>query len=158
MIPIPSALQGLDGPRPKQSGLGSGNGHRTIFGFGRRSSRNMLVALLPLVAAGPASAFVWATDSAADQGMCVSATIPGLCKQKLDALKVSQTGDIIIIRNDKIIFEWYAPGAGPAGSGHGRNTSVMGTWSSVTKSLIGATSMAYAYDHCGLRACLKLSS
>ena len=104
MIPIPSALQGLDGPRPKQSGLGSGNGHRTIFGFGRRSSRNMLVALLPLVAAGPASAFEWATDSAADQGMCVSATIPGLCKQKLDALKVSQTGDIIII---------------PAGTPHG---------------------------------------
>ena len=111
----------------------------------------MLVVLLPLVAADPASAFEWTTDSAADQGMCVSATIPGLCKQKLDALKVSQTGDIIVIRNDKIIFEWYASGAGPAGSGHGRNTSLMGTWSSVTKSLIGATSMAYAYDHCGLR-------
>ena len=98
-----------------------------------------------------ASAFEWTTDAAANQGMCVSATIPGLCSKKLDALKVSQTGDIIIIRNDKIIFEWYASGAGPAGVDHGRNTSLMGTWSSVTKSLIGATSMAYAYDHCGLK-------
>ena len=85
----------------------------------------MLIVFSSLVASSlshPAFAFEWTTDAAANQGMCVSATIPGLCSKKLDALKVSQTGDIIIIRNDKIIFEWYASGAGPAGVDHGRNT------------------------------------
>src|SRR4051794_5618999 len=51
-----------------------------------------------------ASAFEWTTDAATNQGMCVSATIPGLCTNKLDALKVRQTGDLIVIRNDRIIF------------------------------------------------------
>src|SRR4051794_3915979 len=58
----------------------------------------------------------------------------------------ARPADLIVIRNDRIIFEWYA-----SGGGHGRNTSLMGTWSSVAKSLVGATSMAYAYDHCGLK-------
>ena len=55
-----------------------------------------------------AEAFEWQTVSPASQGFSTG---------KLDALRDSLarrgTKALLIVRNDKIVYEWYAPGHGP---------------------------------------------
>jgi CubicO group peptidase (beta-lactamase class C family) len=63
--------------------------------------------LLGLVDPVPGQAFEWRSSPPADQGMS---------KEKLDALKDElasrKTRALLVIRNDRIVYEWYAAGHG----------------------------------------------
>jgi CubicO group peptidase (beta-lactamase class C family) len=104
------------------------------------------VAVAALLAAGPARAqqaategpqsltvptpFTWQTATPESQGL------PG---PKLDALKDAlaalKTRAFLVVRNDKIVYEWYADGHGPART-HGT--------ASLAKAVVGGLSLAIA--------------
>jgi CubicO group peptidase (beta-lactamase class C family) len=93
-----------------------------------------LTAQIPAPAIGPAptvaAPFVWATTAPESQGMS---------GEKLDALKevlaAKKTRAFLVIRNDKIVYEWYAPGV--------TATTKQGT-ASLAKALVGGMSLAVA--------------
>jgi CubicO group peptidase (beta-lactamase class C family) len=93
------------------------------------------VTLLAL-AAGAATAqtnqlaWDWKTASPESQGMSGKKL-----KEMTDALATRSTSGLLVIRNDKIVCEWYAPGVGPA-SPHGT--------ASMAKALVGGVSLAVA--------------
>src|SRR5207248_2786475 len=72
--------------------------------------------------------FQWTVASAASQGMS---------QERLDALKdrmiQHKTAALLVVRNDKIVYEWYAPDHGP--------TKPHGT-ASLAKALVGGLSLA----------------
>jgi CubicO group peptidase (beta-lactamase class C family) len=67
-----------------------------------------VVAMLCFTGRVSAQAFEWQSDTPQSQGMS---------KLKLDALKEElikrKTRALLVIRNDKIVYEWYAAGHGP---------------------------------------------
>jgi CubicO group peptidase (beta-lactamase class C family) len=67
-----------------------------------------VVAMLCLAGRASAQAFEWQSDTPQSQG---------ISKLKLDALKEElakrKTRALLVIRNDKIVYEWYAAGHGP---------------------------------------------
>ena len=82
--------------------------------------------------AGPAqtnaSSWEWTTASPESQGMS-SAKL----KAMTEALAARNTSGLLVIRNDKIVCEWYAPGAGPA-IPHGT--------ASLAKAIVGGVALA----------------
>src|SRR6266481_2265891 len=72
----------------------------------------------------------WTTASPESQGMSA-----GKLKDMTDALAARSTSGLLVIRNDKIVCEWYASGAGP--------TIPHGT-ASMAKAIVGGVSMAVA--------------
>src|SRR5207248_11504323 len=86
-----------------------------------------------LVAVGAASAaepFSWESATPESQGM----SGPKLDALK-DALAARKTHTFLVVRNDKIVYEWYAPGHGPARP-HGT--------ASLAQALVGGLSLAVA--------------
>src|SRR5437899_11086637 len=88
-----------------------------------------------LLTAGVSSAaarppFAWETATPESQGMS---------REKLDAhraaLAARKTTAFLVVRNDKIVYEWYADGHGPAKS-HGT--------ASLAKAVVGGLSLAVA--------------
>jgi CubicO group peptidase (beta-lactamase class C family) len=75
-------------------------------------------------------AWDWTTASPESQGMSSEKL-----KALTEALAARSTSGLLVIRNDKIVSEWYAPGAGP--------TIPHGT-ASMAKALVGGVSMAVA--------------
>ena len=75
-----------------------------------RSCLASVVALLSLAASAGAQPFEWRTAEPESQGMSA--------RQKLEALKEElarrKTHGFLVIRNDRIVYEWYAPGYGAA--------------------------------------------
>src|SRR5258708_14004037 len=76
----------------------------------------------------PRRAFEWQTATPASQGMSIA---------KLDALKdtliAHKTAAFLVVRNDKIVYEWYAPEHGPT-KPHGSP--------SLAKAIVGGLSRA----------------
>jgi CubicO group peptidase (beta-lactamase class C family) len=97
-------------------------------------------ALLCLVGTASGQPFEWRTATPESQSMS---------KAKLDALKGElakrKTSAILVIRNDKIVFEWYAPGHGP-NKKHGA--------ASLSKPIIAGLALALLLD----RGKLKLDT
>jgi CubicO group peptidase (beta-lactamase class C family) len=91
-----------------------------------------LITLFAAATAAPSSAgaFEWQTATPESQGMS---------QQRLDALKESlathKTNAFLVIRNDKIVYEWYAEGHGP--------DRKQGT-ASLAKAIVGGLSLAVA--------------
>jgi CubicO group peptidase (beta-lactamase class C family) len=75
-------------------------------------------------------AWDWTTASPESQGMSSKQL-----KVMTDALVARRTSDLLIIRNDKIVCEWHAPGRSA--------TSLHGT-ASMAKAIVGGVSMAVA--------------
>lgn len=99
--------------------------------------------LLAGAAPGPAAlAFGWQADTPENQGMCGS-TLTAACHRTLASIVAGDkaTTALIVIRNDRIVFEWYANGGGQ---------DVGNSLHSANKALFGGTTMAYAVDRCGL--------
>src|SRR6478672_8883062 len=73
-------------------------------------------------------AFQWTSASPASQGMS---------QERLDALKERmirhKTAALLVVRNDKSVYEWYAPDHGP--------TKPEGT-ASLAKAIVGGLSLA----------------
>src|SRR6266850_231558 len=96
------------------------------------NSRALIFAILSLVRApvDAAEPFEWQTTTPESQGMS---------GQKLDALKdvlaEKKTKAFLVIRNDKIVYEWYAPGHSV--------TNPHGT-ASLAKAIVGGLSLAVA--------------
>src|SRR5947207_461181 len=67
-----------------------------------------VVAALGLGRPASGQSFAWQVATPESQG---------LSKEKLDALKDDlaerKTHAFVVIRNDRIVYEWYAPGHGP---------------------------------------------
>jgi CubicO group peptidase (beta-lactamase class C family) len=78
----------------------------------------------------PADRFPWRTAAPESQGMS---------SQKLDALRQSLAANatkiLLIIRNDKIVYEWYAPGFSATRTHY---------TASAAKALVGGVSLAVA--------------
>src|SRR5262245_22471704 len=78
----------------------------------------------------PPQTFEWQTATPDSQGMS---------QAKLDALKENmaahRTAALLVIRNDKIVYEWYAEGPGPK--------KLQGT-ASLAKAIVGGLSLAVA--------------
>ena len=72
----------------------------------------------------------WTTAAPESQGMSAKRL-----KEMGDALAARNTSGLLVIRNDKIVYEWYAPGAGP--------TVPHGT-ASMAKALVGGVATAVA--------------
>ena len=72
----------------------------------------------------------WSTASPENQGMSSKKL-----KTMEEALAARGTSGLLVIRNDKILWEWYAPGAGA--------TSPHGT-ASMAKAIVGGVAMAIA--------------
>src|SRR6185295_2831888 len=91
-----------------------------------------LFAVLALLASPGQATFTWSTATPESQGMSTS---------KLDAMRSGLqsrgTSHLLVIRNDKIVHEWYA-------SGQSRTTK-HGTASS-SKALVGGVSLGVAID------------
>src|SRR5438309_2143701 len=72
-----------------------------------RTTLTSVLALLCLAGAASGQPFVWRTATPASQGMA---------KAKLDALKDElarrKTHTFLVVRNDVIVYEWYAAGHG----------------------------------------------
>jgi CubicO group peptidase (beta-lactamase class C family) len=89
-----------------------------------------VVAVLCLGRPAPAQPFEWQTATPASQG---------LSAPKLDALRddlaARKTRALLVIRNDKIVCEWYAPGNAADGK--------QGT-ASLAKAVVGGLSLAVA--------------
>jgi hypothetical protein len=104
-----------------------------------------------LISQRQAAAFGWNStpEEPERHGMCKSEKIAG-CTTTLDevrdALKTADTKAFMVIRNDAIIYEWYAP---PAGDKNFGSAFKWGT-ASTAKGLFGAIAMAYAATKCGL--------
>jgi CubicO group peptidase (beta-lactamase class C family) len=75
-----------------------------------------------------ASAWDWGTASPESQGMSSQKL-----KTMTEALKARSTSGLLVIRNDKIVCEWYAPDAGP--------TNRHGT-ASMAKAIVGGMAVA----------------
>src|SRR5262245_24839787 len=92
----------------------------------------LLLCPVPGRAVGPPRArpFEWAVATPASQGMS---------KEKLDAIKDDlarrKTKAFLVIRNDRVVYEWYAADHGP-GQKHGT--------ASLAKALVGGLSLAVA--------------
>src|SRR5262249_23173336 len=92
----------------------------------------VLLCPVSVSAVGPprARSFEWAPATPAS---------PGLSKEKLDALKDDlarrKTKGFLVIRNDRIVYEWYADDHG-ADKKHGT--------ASLAKALVGGLSLAVA--------------
>jgi CubicO group peptidase (beta-lactamase class C family) len=80
--------------------------------------------------AGAAPPFVWRTATPKSQGM----SGPKLDALR-DALAARRTTGFLVTRNDRIVYEWYAEGHGPARS-HGT--------ASLAKAVVGGLSLAVA--------------
>src|SRR4051794_34689175 len=111
----------------------------------RRRPRTALLAGLLLAGAAPgpaALAFGWQADTPENQGMCGS-TFTAACHRTLASIVAGDkaTSAFIVIRNDRIVFEWYANGGGQ---------DVGNSLHSANKALFGGTAMAYAVNRCGL--------
>src|SRR6516164_6643112 len=69
----------------------------------------ILLALAPPTPAKAATPFDWQTDTPESQGMS---------KARLDALRDElarrNTRAFLVVRNDRIVYEWYASDFGPA--------------------------------------------
>src|SRR5207248_10393390 len=67
-----------------------------------------VVAVVALTGAARGQPFEWRSATPESQGMS---------KEKLDTLQADlakrKTRAFLVIRNDKIVYEWYAPGHGP---------------------------------------------
>src|SRR5919106_6162589 len=108
-----------------------------------------LIAGLWFVLAGSSqmtAAFTWTTDEPSNHGMCKSGTPVSGCTTTLDAVKNSidneyGTTRFVVIRNDKVIYQWH--------SGT-RTAATLLKGASVAKALIGGTAMTYAVGFCGL--------
>ena len=81
-------------------------------------------------ATSAAEPFSWESATPESQGM----SGPKLDALK-DALAARKTHTFLVVRNDKIVYEWYAPGHGPA-KPHGT--------ASLAKALVGGLSLAVA--------------
>jgi CubicO group peptidase (beta-lactamase class C family) len=96
------------------------------------SSSLLAAILLATAAAAPPQPFEWQTATPESQGMS---------KAKLDALKENlvahKTAAFLVVRNDKIVYEWYAEGHGPK--------KLEGT-ASLAKALVGGMSLAVAIN------------
>src|SRR2546422_462434 len=85
-----------------------------------------------LIRAAPSvtAPFAWETTTPESQGMS---------SQQLDALKevlaAKKTRAFLVVRNDKVVYEWYAPGV--------TATTKQGT-ASLAKALVGGMSLAVA--------------
>jgi CubicO group peptidase (beta-lactamase class C family) len=77
-----------------------------------------------------ASTWDWTTAAPESQGMSAAKL-----KEMTDALAARSTSGLLVIRNDKIVCEWYAPGAGP--------TIPHGT-ASMAKAIVGGVATALA--------------
>jgi CubicO group peptidase (beta-lactamase class C family) len=81
---------------------------RTIFLVGLCSVAVASAAALCLARPASAGPFEWRTAAPESQGMS---------KEKLDALKDElarrKTHSFLVVRNDRIVYEWYAAGHGP---------------------------------------------
>jgi CubicO group peptidase (beta-lactamase class C family) len=84
-----------------------------------------------------ASAGLAQTNSSAWEWTNVSPESQGMSSKKLqamtEALAARSTSGLLVIRNDKIVCEWYAPGAGP--------TTPHGT-ASMAKAIVGGVALA----------------
>ncbi|HUT74652.1 MAG TPA: serine hydrolase [Armatimonadota bacterium] len=90
----------------------------------------LVVAGASVAAAG--SAFTWQTASPESQGM------DGAKLDTLrDALAQRRTRALVVIRNDRIVYEWYAPGHGPDRHWH---------TASLAKQLLGGMSLLVALN------------
>jgi CubicO group peptidase (beta-lactamase class C family) len=101
--------------------------------------RTITIALLLLAARGfGADQFVWQTDKPEAQGMST---------EKLDAMRdglaAHGTTSLIVVRHDKIVYEWYAKGWS-ADKPHGT--------ASMAKAMIGGVSLAVAIQDGRLKA------
>jgi CubicO group peptidase (beta-lactamase class C family) len=94
------------------------------------TAHRTIATAAPSLRAAPQSPFVWQTAAPESQGMS---------KAKLDALKdvlaARKTKAFLVIRNDRIVYEWYAADHGP-GKKHGT--------ASLAKALVGGLSLAVA--------------
>ena len=92
--------------------------------------RKALLLAVSLVASCNAAEFQWTTATPESQGMS---------SQRLDVLReglaARRTTGLLVIRNDKIVCEWYAPGQSA--------TSKHGT-ASMAKAIVGGVSLAVA--------------
>src|SRR5687768_17171532 len=98
-----------------------------------------IVALLTLlytgaqpVAAQQAPAFEWKTSKPEDQGLS-SAKLASL----KDDLAAAKTQSFLVIRNDHIVYEWYADG---------RTATDTHYTASLAKALVGGMSLAVALN------------
>jgi len=91
-----------------------------------------VIAVLVLLAAPSQATFTWTTASPESQGMSTS---------KLDAMRSGlqsrSTSHLLVIRNDKVVYEWYA-------SGQTRTTTHYSA--SSAKALVGGVSLGVAID------------
>jgi CubicO group peptidase (beta-lactamase class C family)/dienelactone hydrolase len=89
-----------------------------------------LLSVLLVVATAQAQPFAWSTATPQSQG---------LSAEKIEALRASlaqkKTRALLIIRNDRIVCEWYAPGHGAA---------KLHYTASMAKALVGGVSLAIA--------------
>src|SRR5438874_1006582 len=90
-----------------------------------------LAFLVALAAAAPAAEpFAWQPATPDSQG---------LSREKLDALKdtlaAHATASVVIVRNDKVVYEWYAPG---------RTAATKHYTASMAKAAVGGVSVAVA--------------
>src|SRR5262245_53669444 len=101
----------------------------SIFAGGRAAAMGAVLAVLGATVE-QSSAFEWEAATPASQGMS---------REKLDALlavmEQKKTKAFLVIRNDKIVYEWYAADHGPKVK-HGT--------ASLAKALVGGLSLAVA--------------
>src|SRR5262249_34253946 len=88
--------------------------------------------VLLLAVACRAADFSWATVTPAQEGF--SETRLNAAKDRLAAHK---TRAFLVLRHDRIVYEWYAPGSGPE--------TLQGT-ASLAKALVGGMSLLAALD------------
>ena len=74
------------------------------------------------------SAWDWTTASPESQGMSASKL-----KEMTAVLAARNTSGLLVIRNDRIVWEWYAPGAG---------TNLPHGTASLAKALVGGVALA----------------
>jgi len=99
--------------------------------YAAKFSRISLVALALLAFSGKCSvAFEWQSAAPESQGMS---------RERLDTLRTllegKKTKAFLVVRNDKIVYEWYSPDYGPA--------KLHGT-ASLAKAIVGGLSLAVA--------------
>src|SRR6185295_11022095 len=91
-----------------------------------------VIAVAALLTAPGQATFTWSTASPESQGMSTA---------KLDAMRSGlqsrSTSHLLVIRNDKVVYEWYA-------SGQSRTTTHYSA--SSAKALVGGVSLGVAID------------